>query len=219
MSYQWFSVTLCYYGLSFASTNLSQHVWTDFLLRDPQTFITDLSLTLPSCILNHLLLTLLLPINLRKWIKSICSENSSAFLYCLLLTDDVWCAAQYRRWDPRLRVLPVDHQPAGPETCPLPLPGESHLITLKVTYWLPSDRVRPLLCCVRIPAAIQLQQDYQRHQAPSLSPGKVWSLGSVCNCLPLHGRALPHLHQASLSYSKSTIQGVPKTSLPREMFF
>ena len=35
MSYQWFSVTLCYYGLSFASTNLSQHVWTDFLLRDP----------------------------------------------------------------------------------------------------------------------------------------------------------------------------------------
>ena len=97
MSYQWFSVTLCYYGLSFASTNLSQHVWTDFLLRDPQTFITDLSLTLPSRILNHLLLTLLLPINLRKWIKSICSENSSAFLYCLLLTDDVWCAAQYRR--------------------------------------------------------------------------------------------------------------------------
>ena len=34
MGFQWFSVTLCYYGLSFASTNLSQHVWTDFLLRN-----------------------------------------------------------------------------------------------------------------------------------------------------------------------------------------
>ena len=36
MGFQWFSVTLCYYGLSFASTNLSQHVWTDFLLRNHQ---------------------------------------------------------------------------------------------------------------------------------------------------------------------------------------
>lgn len=33
MCLQWFSVTLCYYGLSFASTKLSQNVFTDFMLR------------------------------------------------------------------------------------------------------------------------------------------------------------------------------------------
>ena len=33
MGLQWFSVTLCYYGLSFASTKLSQNVFTDFMLR------------------------------------------------------------------------------------------------------------------------------------------------------------------------------------------
>ena len=33
MGFQWFSVTLCYYGLSFASTKLSQNVFTDFMLR------------------------------------------------------------------------------------------------------------------------------------------------------------------------------------------
>ena len=32
MSFQWFSVTLCYYGLSFASTSLSENVFTDFML-------------------------------------------------------------------------------------------------------------------------------------------------------------------------------------------
>ena len=33
MGFQWFSVTLCYYGLSFASTSLSDDVFTNFLLR------------------------------------------------------------------------------------------------------------------------------------------------------------------------------------------
>ena len=33
MGIQWFAVTLCYYGLSFASTKLSQNVFTDFMLR------------------------------------------------------------------------------------------------------------------------------------------------------------------------------------------
>ena len=33
MSFQWFSVTLCYYGLSFASTSLSDDVFTNFMLR------------------------------------------------------------------------------------------------------------------------------------------------------------------------------------------
>ena len=33
MCLQWFAVTLCYYGLSFASTKLSQNVFTDFMLR------------------------------------------------------------------------------------------------------------------------------------------------------------------------------------------
>lgn len=32
MSYQWFSVTLCFYGLSFASTSLSRNVFTNFQL-------------------------------------------------------------------------------------------------------------------------------------------------------------------------------------------
>ena len=36
MGFQWFSVTLCYYGLSFASTSLSDNVWTNYLLRNCQ---------------------------------------------------------------------------------------------------------------------------------------------------------------------------------------
>ena len=33
MGVQWFSVTLCYYGLSFASTRLSDNLYTNFILR------------------------------------------------------------------------------------------------------------------------------------------------------------------------------------------
>ena len=33
MGLQWYAVTLCYYGLSFASTKLSENVFTDFMLR------------------------------------------------------------------------------------------------------------------------------------------------------------------------------------------
>ena len=33
MGGQWFSVTLCYYGLSFASTRLSDNLYTNFILR------------------------------------------------------------------------------------------------------------------------------------------------------------------------------------------
>ena len=49
MGLQWFSVTLCYYGLSFASTKLSQNVFTDFMLRyngklDLQSIGTSLKL-------------------------------------------------------------------------------------------------------------------------------------------------------------------------------
>ena len=33
MCYQWFSVTMCYYGLSFASTSLSENPYTIFVLK------------------------------------------------------------------------------------------------------------------------------------------------------------------------------------------
>ena len=33
MCYQWFSVTMCYYGLSFASTSLSDDPYTIFVLK------------------------------------------------------------------------------------------------------------------------------------------------------------------------------------------
>ena len=33
MCFQWFSVTMCYYGLSFASTSLAGDPYTNFILR------------------------------------------------------------------------------------------------------------------------------------------------------------------------------------------
>ena len=42
MSFQWFSVTLCYYGLSFASTGLSENVWTNYLLRNWEIILSTL---------------------------------------------------------------------------------------------------------------------------------------------------------------------------------
>ena len=174
MGFQWFSVTLCYYGLSFASTNLSQHVWTDFLLRNHQPDSEGRQICKLQLVLVYDKYILLMSYNgCWRW-GVVCSVS--------LLRSPAICSA----WWPSTGS-------AGDLSSPSVRSSQD--IILSLNTWLPSDRLWPLLYCLRLPPALQRQQRHQSHQAPPLSAGEVWSLGSLRYCLPLHCWALPNLHQ------------------------
>merc|ERR1719312_2035880 len=60
MCFQWFSATMCYYGLSFASTSLSGDAFSNYLL--------SVFIEIPGCIFcNHVLLWIIICFNKSFW--------------------------------------------------------------------------------------------------------------------------------------------------------
>ena len=187
MSFQWFSVTLCYYGLSFASTGLSENVWTNYLLRN--------------CEINTLQHSLVPVRNLFTW------EHFIHLLQAWKYFDwyKIFWQVEEESYDQQCLVSPW-RSPAMSSVCwpSTSWAGDQSCLSARwdqATSQLSlsdfsSDHLRPRLYRLRLPPVLQQQQQHHQHpQPPPLSPGKVWSLGSIRHRLPLHGWAVPHLHE------------------------